>query len=157
MSTSYEFNTPSYSVARLSEYFGALLGLSKAEPPADSPLTGPAWWVALATTHASDAPTAAARMGTGGAFASVTFEPRKALSWEEETAGLSRIIRASVALLQQAPNVAGYLEFYDDIVVLEKRAGGPLVVSPRLIDRGDLDDLGVFAPLLRGLTVAPIN
>lgn len=156
MSVSYEFNTTAYSPARLSDYFASLLSLTKADPPADSPLTGAAWWVAVVPTHASDSPEVARRLGTSGTFTSVTFEPRKMLSWEEETAGLSRIIRAVVALLGQSPDVAGYLEFYDDIVVLEKRAGGPVVVSPRLIDPEDLDDLGAFGPLVRGMTVAPI-
>jgi hypothetical protein len=157
LSTSYEFNTASYAVEELSEVFCVALGLERVKPLAASPISGASWWASVASLKAAEFRDESARLQASEAFTSITFEPRKSMSWKEETEGLVRIAATVVDLLSREPDTTGFLEFYDEIIVLEKRRGSRIVVDPRLVDPDDLDDLHAFSRTLSALPFEPIE
>lgn len=157
MSTSYEFNTASYSVEELSDVFGEVLDLGRVKPLAPSPLSGESWWAAVVSLDSDEFADNGERLQAPNSYASITFEPGKSLDWEEQTRGLARIIATAVDLLARKPDSSGFLVFNGDIVVLEKRRGRGIVADPRLVDPDDLDDLGAFAPILANCAVEPID
>lgn len=157
MATNYEFNTASYSVEDVSDRFCAALGLERAKPLAPSPISSASWWASVTRMNSNEFKDEGARLGAAEAYTSITFEPRKTLAWEQETVGLLRIIETAVDLLSASPDTSGFLEFYDEIIVLEKRKGSGIVVDPRLIDPDDLDDQQVFRSALHQFPVVPIE
>ena len=157
MSISYEFNTASYSVEELSDVFGEVLDIGRVKPLAPSPLSGESWWAAAVTLDSGEFTDSGERLQAPGSYTSITFEPRKSLSWEEQTRGLARIVATVVDLLARKPDSSGFLMFNGDIVVLEKRRGRGIVADPRLVDPDDLDDQGAFVLILVGCAVEPID
>jgi hypothetical protein len=157
VSISFEFNTSSFTVDEVSDYFARLLGLERGHAGASSPLTSPEWWVPVAALDAQEFAAEGTRLETAGRYTSISFEPRKSIDWASQTRGLVKILQGVIDLLSRAPGNIGFVQFYDEVIVLEKRRGGPIVIDPRLVDPDDLDDLGAFASAFRGFTVAPIS
>ncbi|MFG3339723.1 hypothetical protein [Glycomyces sp. NPDC048151] len=157
MSTNFEFNTSSFTIQEVSDYFAGLLGLERASANAPSPLNGPQWWAPIVSLDAQEFPDEGARLGTTDMYTSISFEPRKSVSWAEQTNGLVKILQGAINLLARNKDNAGYVMFYDEIIVLEKRRGGPIVLDARLVDPDDLDDLGAFASEFHGFPVVSIE
>ncbi|SDE52361.1 hypothetical protein [Glycomyces harbinensis] len=156
MSSGYRLYTSASSLLELSSYFAEVLDLGRVEPRALSPIDSDRWWCAITAHGASDNAAVSGRLGVER-YSTVAFLPRKSLSWESETKDLAKIVEAVARLLSEDRNASGFLEFYDEIIVLEKRKGGPITVDPRLLDPDDLDDQRAFAPLLGGYAVRSIE
>lgn len=157
MATNYRFETTSYSVVEVSDLFCAVLELGRLRPSSATPIVSEAWWAGVTSDSSREFAASGRRLGASGSYTSIAFVPSKRMSWEDEVRGLVRIIKTVVDLLARDPDSSGFLEFYDEIVVLEKRKGQGIVVDPRLLDPDDLDDLQMFAPILSACTVGRID
>jgi hypothetical protein len=157
MATNYRFATASYSVEEVSDLFCTVLDLTRLKPLSPTPIVGPAWWAGISENDAEEFNEVGRRLESVGRYTSIAFVPDKRLLWEDETRGLVRIITAVVDLLSRAPDSSGFLEFYDEVIVLEKRRNQEIVVDPRLLDPDDLDDQRAFAPILKMFPVEPIE
>ncbi|THV40803.1 hypothetical protein [Glycomyces buryatensis] len=157
MSTNYEFNTASYSVEEISDFFCTVLDLDRVKLLAPSPITGEKWWAAATVMEVAEFTDEGRRLQATDTFTSISFEPRKSMNFEDENRGLARIIKSVLDLLSRDNSSSGFLEFYDEIIVIEKRKGQEIVVDPRLIDPNDLDAQNMFAPILKGYIIEPID
>jgi hypothetical protein len=133
------------------------LDLDRLKPLSPTPIVGPEWWAGISENDPEEFGEVGRRLGARGKYTSIAFVPDKRLAWEEETRGLVRIITAVVDLLSRDPDSSGFLEFYDEVIVLEKRRNQDIVVDPRLLDPDDLDDQRAFAPVLKAFRVEPIE
>lgn len=156
MATNYRFKTASYSVEEISDLFCTALDLNRLKALSPTPIVGDAWWAAVTSNDAKEFGAAGQRLGESGSYTSIAFVPDKRLPWEDEVKGLAKILQTVVDLLAREPESSGFLEFYDEIIVLEKQKSGPIVVDPRLLDENDLGE-ELFSRILAGYRVAPIE
>lgn len=157
MAANYRFKTVSYSIEEISDLFCTVLDLDRLKPLSPTPIVSENWWAGVTSNSSEDFVEAGRRLGVSGSYTSIAFVPDKRLSWEDETRGLARIVKMVVDLLSRDRESSGFLEFYDEIIVLEKRKGQELVVDPRLLDPDDLDDHRVFTPILSAYPVKQIE
>ncbi|MFD7846349.1 hypothetical protein ACFV4K_25825 [Nocardia sp. NPDC059764] len=91
------------------------------------------------------------------AYTTLVFEPKPGIGWENEVAGVAKILQGVIALLQGDMESSGLFDFYYSVIVLEKKRNLPLVVDPRLLDPEDLNNLGLFFDVLQGISVESLD